>query len=371
MKYKICHVTSVHQWEDIRIFKKECTSLAKHFEEVYLVAPFAPNTTVNNVVLVPVPGFKKVNKILRIFFEKKKVLKVALSIDAAIYHLHDPELLSFVKPLQKKGKKVIFDSHENVAATILEKEWIPFKWMRKLVSKLYANYEKRICRKVDGVISVLPEITKIFNYTLTETIYNYPIINELNREIASKEISDPFKIIYNGGLTKIRGIKDMCEALNFLENGKYQLILLGSWESEKYKEDCIGSVKNKAMVCYKGNMSFEDCQKELSQANMGIITFHKVPNHLVSLPNKSFEFIMNGLPMVMSDIDFWKSEFKASATFVDPYRPELIANGIKKVKENYSNEIQNIMLKRQEVIENQSWQSQEKKLVDFYLKILQ
>ena len=38
MTVKICHVTSAHNTNDVRILKKECVSLAKNKEyEVYLV----------------------------------------------------------------------------------------------------------------------------------------------------------------------------------------------------------------------------------------------------------------------------------------------------------------------------------------------
>ena len=37
--HKVCHVTSVHESDDLRIFDKECISLAKNKDmKVYLVA---------------------------------------------------------------------------------------------------------------------------------------------------------------------------------------------------------------------------------------------------------------------------------------------------------------------------------------------
>lgn len=36
--YKVCHFTSAHDWNDDRIYLKECYSLAQNGYEVYLVA---------------------------------------------------------------------------------------------------------------------------------------------------------------------------------------------------------------------------------------------------------------------------------------------------------------------------------------------
>ncbi len=37
-KIKVCHITSAHNSDDIRIFHKECASLAKAGYDTYLVA---------------------------------------------------------------------------------------------------------------------------------------------------------------------------------------------------------------------------------------------------------------------------------------------------------------------------------------------
>jgi hypothetical protein len=78
--------------------------------------------------------FNSKNHIFRIFIASKKIYSLALSKNADIYQIHDPELISFGLKLKKKGKKVIFDSHEDLPRQILEKEWIP-KIFRHLIDK--------------------------------------------------------------------------------------------------------------------------------------------------------------------------------------------------------------------------------------------
>ena len=148
---KICHMTSAHDNNDTRILEKECVSLAKRAENtVYLVARGESRRYKN----VNIEGIGKVqgNRVIRILKISRLIYKKALSIDADVYHFHDPELLLYAKKLKKKReKKVIFDSHENNYVQILEKKYIP-KGLRKFVAKLYLTIENRACKYLDGAI---------------------------------------------------------------------------------------------------------------------------------------------------------------------------------------------------------------------------
>ncbi len=128
---KVCHLTSVHIPFDTRIFYKECRSLADAGYEVHLIAPHDRDETVDGIHLHAVP--KRRNKLKRMVFTTIAVLKKALSLDAALYHFHDPELLKYGLKLIGKGKKVIYDSHEDVSADIIDKEYIP-KWVGKPIA---------------------------------------------------------------------------------------------------------------------------------------------------------------------------------------------------------------------------------------------
>ena len=111
MVKRICHFTSVHSATDGRIFEKECCSLAKAGYEVYFVAPNAKTEIKNGVHIVGVPISNR-GRLYRMLCGAKIIYKEALSLNADVYHFHDPELLRFALKLKSQGKKVIFDSHE-------------------------------------------------------------------------------------------------------------------------------------------------------------------------------------------------------------------------------------------------------------------
>ena len=138
----IIHLTSAHTRNDTRIFLKMCISLAKNknFSVSFIVADGKGDEIKNNVKIVDV-GAKVGGRILRMTKTVKKIFEKAVELNSDVYHLHDPELIPIGLKLKKLGKKVVFDSHEDVGKDIISKDWIPYI-IRKFVSITYNSYEK-------------------------------------------------------------------------------------------------------------------------------------------------------------------------------------------------------------------------------------
>lgn len=144
-KMKICHVTSAHNTDDVRIYKKECLSLAKRKNyEVFLVGE-GKSITLNGVNVIGV-GEKPKMRLKRMMFFASKTIRHALALDADLYHLHDPELLRYALRLKRAGKKVIFDSHENILDSIDEKVYMPLL-IRKIAKFYYKILQQIVIKK--------------------------------------------------------------------------------------------------------------------------------------------------------------------------------------------------------------------------------
>src|ERR1700757_3400793 len=111
---RICHLSSVHRGLDIRIFHKECVSLAKAGYETHLVT----NATQDEVKEAAIHGIKlhalqfvpETKRFSRMIFHSYRCYRLAKNLNADLYHLHDPELMPYGLILAWAGKRVIFDA---------------------------------------------------------------------------------------------------------------------------------------------------------------------------------------------------------------------------------------------------------------------
>lgn len=223
---KVCHFTSCHETTDDRIFLKECQSLCQNGFEVYIVGKGC-NQEVAGIHIIGCgePG----NRMKRIMSFSKIVYKKAKELDCDIYHFHDPELLPYGLKLKRLGKKVIFDSHEDVPAQILDKEWI-FYPLRRIISEIYKRYETYAVRQFDAVITATPHIAEMFKGRTKKVIVinNYPKLDDI--EFHNKPFTERERIIcYAGGINALRGENIMIEAMKDVDG---QLIIAGDHKIE-------------------------------------------------------------------------------------------------------------------------------------------
>jgi glycosyltransferase involved in cell wall biosynthesis len=365
---KVCHFSSVHKAFDIRIFHKELTFISKSGYLAYFVVPHTHDEEINNIKIISV---KKLvgSRLLRFTKTVWTVYKKAKSLDANVYQFHDPELIPVSILLKLSGKKVIYDVHENLPADIIDKGYLGNYITRIIVSKSAAILEKIAGWFFDGIAVVTPEIEARFPKKKTILLRNFPVVSLIDEASPSSyNKKDKFIVIYVGVLTKVRGIEELINAFSFLDNS-FELWLFGNWESESFKNSCESS-PGWSKVVYFGNLSQKEVYSFMKIADVGIITFLPLGNHNSSMPNKPFEYMACGLPVIMSDFDFWKTTFKDCATFVNPKDSKGIASAIEQLKANkYLKEM--LQKKGRSLIENEySWEAEYPKLDQLYQQIL-
>ena len=175
-------------------------------------------------------------------------------------------------------------------------------------------------------------------------------------------------IIYAGGLTKIRGIKEIIQAMEFVGN-RAELWLLGKWESEEFKKECE-SLKGWRYTKYLGVKPLEEVYTYMKKANIGISILYPVKNYVTSLPVKAFEYMACSLPMVMSNFPYWKEIFGKCSLFANPYDPKEIAERILYLLNNPNKAKELGNNGRRLVEEKYSWEAEQKRLLDIYERVV-
>ncbi|MGL4730049.1 MAG: glycosyltransferase family 4 protein [Clostridium sp.] len=367
MKKKICHISTAHPTYDTRIYHKECRSLASNENEhdTYLIINGKSDEISDGVKIMALP--EKNSRAYRMINKRKIALKKAIEVDADIYHFHDPELIPIGRKLKKLGKKVIYDVHEDVPKQVLTKEWLKCDFIRKTVSKTFNSYEKKSAKEFDAVICVSDDIANNFRekgIKNTVIVRNFPVLSDID-EIPKKDNNKETPVvIYAGGLTKIRGIKEIIEAIGLLK-GTVKLWLLGVWESEEYKSECMKSDGWKHTK-YFGSIPQKQVYGYMKSADIGIVNFLPMENHIKALPNKPFEYMACKLPMIMSNFDFWKDFFDGCFMPTDPENINEIAKNIEELLKDKALMEQMGQNGRKMVLDNYSWESESKELLNLY-----
>jgi glycosyltransferase involved in cell wall biosynthesis len=307
------------------------------------------------------------NRIERILKTGKKIYKKALEINADVYHFHDPELIPIGLKLRKKGKKVIYDIHEDVPRQILYKDYI-FKPIRKLISLCFEIYENYSSKKFNALITATPFINHRFLKLNKNSINinNYPIIKEF--DINVKLEHKKREICYIGGISAIRGIKELIDSMEYIDGN---LNLAGKFETEQFRKEVI--IKNgwKKVKEY-GFVNREKVRKILSNSILGLAIFYPVKNHINAQPNKIFEYMSAGIPVIASDFPLWKEiiEKNNCGICVNPLKPEKIAEAVNYLLNNP--ELSEKMGKngRKMIEKKYNWKNENKKLLKIYSKFM-
>ena len=365
-KIRVCHISSVHGQEDVRIFHKECVSLAKAGYDVYEVTR-GRTYDKNGVHIIGVSG-ERLSRIERILKTTREIYKKAVEIDADIYHAHDPELLPVCDRLKKQGKTVIFDSHENVVGTIKEKEYIPSA-LRMVCSYIYERYQKTICSKLDAIVTASPNVSDYFRSIGCQCVIdlcNFPILkNYKSPNYASR------KIVFAGNFGAQWNHDKILDAIEGVEGVRY--ILCGAPQETTLRMLMIKD--GWAKVDYRGKVPFEEVPSILAESAVGLAILSAGQNTDGTKGNmantKIFEEMMAGLPVVCTNFERWAEFVKEfdCGFCVDPNNIDEIRDAIKKLIDSprlCENKGKN---GRRAVEERFNWGIEEVKLKELYAKL--
>ena len=369
MKTKICHITSVHQRFDTRIFLKQCTSLSKNYEVHFVVADGKGDEQIQEIFIHDVG--KPENRIKRMFNTTKLIQEKAISLSPEIVHIHDPELLLTTKAFQKQKIKVIFDAHEDFPKQLTSKPYLS-SFVSQPLSVIMEIYEKFKFKKLDFLIAATPKIKEklIKINPNTEVVNNYPILKELHTDDVNWDAKKN-NICYIGGITKIRGILEVVEALNYCEREKPFLDLVGEFSEAETKKNAK-SLDGYKYIIEHGFLNRQEVKSILSKARAGIVTFLPVPNHIEAQPNKMFEYMSASVPVIGSNFPLWREiiEGNKCGICVNPEDPKAIANAINYIFNNPTEAKRMGENGRKAIEQKYNWEIEEQKLIQLYNSIL-
>ncbi|MDP3150142.1 MAG: glycosyltransferase family 4 protein [Ignavibacteria bacterium] len=283
---------------------------------------------------------------------------------ADLIFAEDVYTLPFVILFAKlKKAKICYDSREIYAhlAGLSNKKNIQMFWRW---------IEKTFIKSVDVVITTgemdSAYLEKEYNLRATIVIRNLPLANKIIESFDYRKKynleNDKKILLYQGVILPGRGLNNIFNIMDQLEN--CVLIILGDGE---YEEKCRQIVREKKLtnkVFFFGKVTQNELLKYTSGADIGLALIENLSlSYYYALPNKMFEYIYCGLPVIASNLPQMKaviekynvglcvnsedsSEIKSVINMVasdDKYRKKLSANcKVASHELNWNNEIKKL-----------------------------
>lgn len=369
----IVHLTTVHSPFDTRIFQKECRSLVEQGYRVSLVAPHSDCETVGGVDIVAIPGLNdRLARRTRFTRGVVSLYRVARQLRADLYHFHDPELMPVTLLLKlATDARVIYDVHENHSKKIPAREWFPSA-LGGLTSVTVKGLECLTASAVDGIVAATEHIGAQFPPHKTSVVKNYPLLSMVGTTPASdRDYEDNWDLIYTGGFTNHRGLVQIVQALEHVKTPQARLILLGR-AVDRRAEDLTRRLAGFRRVDYRGMIPYEQMYRCLRTAAIGLVCNQPVHDYQLAQPNKLFEYMSAGLPVIASDFNLWREvvEGNECGVTVDSTSPQQIADAIDYL-------LQHPGVRRRmgangvtAILENYNWEQESTELLRLYQELL-
>jgi glycosyltransferase involved in cell wall biosynthesis len=239
----------------------------------------------------------------------RAAVSVARATDIDVVHCHDyPTLRAGVAICERSGAKLVYDSHEIYSRSMA------FAGRGGSFRRLpHAARERRLLRLVDETITVGPSCASYFTeaYGVPEptVVENVPVKRQettgdaraaMRRKLG---VSDSQVLLVSHGLLAPgRGLESLISAMPLLPS-HYRLWLLGRGPSEAALRLQISQLDLRDRVVLQPPVPPDDLVEVLTAADAGVVAIQPLcESYRRALPNKAFECIAAGLPMVASDI---------------------------------------------------------------------
>ncbi len=258
---------------------------------------------------------------------------------------------------------VIFDSHEFFSE-------VPELQNRKIKKRLWTILERWCIPGANLHFTVSQGLVALY-----KNRYNCDFQLLRNLPLQKKTEPLPFKVtnthtlIYQGALNVGRGLEQTIRAMLYIP--EYTFIIVGSGDCLSELQELTSSLNLEKRVVFKGAVPFEELEKYNGDAMVGMCLLeNKGLNYYHSLPNRIFDYMQQGIPVIASDFPDIRSVVKVHETglLVNDLSPEMIAKTIKSACEDES-----LRTKWKKSIPRAAaqfiWENEEKKIEEALTKV--
>lgn len=289
MRVLVC--TVVHHTTDARIFRREIGALRDAGIDVTVIAPWAAHELSD-------PAYQRyaipraVGRRRWAAWRAARARVSALAVSADVLLIHDPELLIVIpwRELRRLGVPVVWDVHEDLAAALAMKQYLPGPMRRVLVPLVHAI--EHIAERMATLLLAERSYQARFRHPHA-VVLNLPLVPS-----AMPEGERLRQAVYVGSITRARGLDPMLAMASQLAEHGISLRLIGECPSAA-DADRIRATPN---VQWEGALPNDEAMQVVEASMVGLALLADQPNYRHSMPTKILEYMASGTAVVATPL---------------------------------------------------------------------
>jgi len=314
--------TVVHHPADARIYFRQVRALLEAGHEVTYIAPMgergAPASFGPGLTAVTIPRAVGKHRLGALRAARAALREHAPSADLLL--VHDPELL-LVLPPRSARPPTVWDVHEDTAAALTTKAWLP-AFLRPIAAGGVTAAEHLAEHRLHLILA-----EKGYNERFTGTHPVVPNTTYIPDEAAPP--GGPRRVIYVGWVSPDRGSAEMAGLGRLLAPHGISVEIIG--QADAAAQEHIKAADD--AVHWHGFVPNEQALRLADGALAGLSLLQDEANFRHSMPTKVIEYMARGLPVITTPlplaVDLVQS---ADCGFVVPFNdPQAAADAILKL----------------------------------------
>lgn len=216
--------------------------------------------------------------------------------------LHDPELLTAVAGTGLDPARVVWDVHEDPAAALRTRDWIPAP-LRGPVSSGVRAVERRAEARHPLLLAEQGYRARFRrDHPVIPNSAPVPAVAALP-EAATRGPDGLHRVVYVGSITRERGVQDLAELAASLAADVprvARLEIVGQAHGEA--AEILRTAEETGGLRWLGRLDRDAVPAFLEGALAGLSLLHDLPNYRSSMPTKLIDYLAHGLPVITTPL---------------------------------------------------------------------
>jgi glycosyltransferase involved in cell wall biosynthesis len=295
MRVLVC--TIVHHPADARIYHRQIQALLDAGHEVRYVAPgedqnpFYPERPGRELQVTCVPRAAGRRRLGALLAARRELARHCA--DADLLLIHDPELLLALPP-RRKRPPAVWDVHEDTAAALGTKPWLPRAFRPAAAAAVRAT--ERLAERYMHLI--LAEQGYVPRFARPHPVV--PNTTYVPDAVLPGPRGRDLRVVYLGHLSPDRGVGEMIKLAAMLRPHGITVELIGPADGRA--RALIEPAQADGVLTWHGFVPNDRALPMLDGALAGLSLLHDEPNFRHSLPTKVVEYMARGVPVVTTPL---------------------------------------------------------------------